>query len=103
MLENDTELESKYTSVAVLEDTEAPENPEDEVDFHYACFVKSYHRSNLFILDRDQHDPVNKGLLTGDDLLSKQGIEAIKEFIGYQDNGGNSNLLVLAPSSDLAL
>ncbi|KAI0549986.1 ubiquitin carboxyl-terminal hydrolase, family 1 [Xylaria curta] len=101
VLENDVELESKYTSVAVLGDTEAPENPEDEVDFHYICFVKSHRRSHLFILDGDRDGPVDKGLLTGDDLLSKQGIEAIKEFIGYYDNGGNFSLLALAPSTDL--
>ncbi|KAI0457958.1 ubiquitin carboxyl-terminal hydrolase, family 1 [Xylaria acuta] len=101
VLENDTELESKYASVAVLGDTEAPENPEDEVDFHYVCFVKSHRRSNLFVLDGDR-GPVDKGLLAGDDLLSKQGIEAIKEFIGHHDNGGKFSLLALAPSSDLA-
>ncbi|KAI0809950.1 ubiquitin carboxyl-terminal hydrolase, family 1 [Xylaria sp. FL0064] len=100
VLENDTNLESIYTSVAVLGDTEAPENPEDEVDFHYVCFVKSYRGSNLFILDGDRHGPVDKGLLTEDDLLSKQGIEAIKEFIEHHDNGGSFSLLALAPSSD---
>ncbi|RYC55204.1 hypothetical protein CHU98_g11003 [Xylaria longipes] len=101
VLENDAELESKYTSVAVLGDTEAPENAEDEVDFHYVCFVKSHHSSNLFILDGDRNGPVEKGLMAGDDLLSEQGIEAIKEFIRHHDNGGNFSLLALAPSSDL--
>ncbi|KAI1756031.1 ubiquitin carboxyl-terminal hydrolase, family 1 [Xylaria castorea] len=102
VLENDVELESKYTSVAAFGDTEAPENPEDEVDLHYACFVKSHHRSNLFILDGDRQGPVDKGLLTGDDLLCEQGIEAVKDFIGQHDNGGSFSLLALAPSSDLA-
>ncbi|KAI1270791.1 ubiquitin carboxyl-terminal hydrolase, family 1 [Xylaria sp. FL0933] len=100
VLEGDRELESMYNSVAVLGDTMAPENPEDEVDFHYVCFVKSYRGSNLFILDGDRHGPVDKGLLTEDDLLSKQGIEAIKEFIDQHDNGGSFSLLALAPSSD---
>ncbi|KAI1735513.1 ubiquitin carboxyl-terminal hydrolase, family 1 [Xylaria scruposa] len=100
VLESDVELESKYTSVAVLGDTVAPENPEDEVDFHYICFVKSHRRSHLFILDGDRDGPVDKGLLAEDDLLSKQGIDAIKEFIGHYDNGGGFSLLALAPSTD---
>ncbi|KAI3328113.1 ubiquitin carboxyl-terminal hydrolase, family 1 [Xylariaceae sp. AK1471] len=101
VLENDAELELKYNSVAVLGDTEAPENAEDEVDFHYVCFVKSHIRNNLFILDGDRNGPIDKGLLTGDDLLSNHGIEAIKEFIRHHDNGGHFSLLALAPSPDL--
>ncbi|KAI1345473.1 ubiquitin carboxyl-terminal hydrolase, family 1 [Xylaria sp. FL0043] len=100
VVENDGELESMYNSVAVLGDSKTPGNPEDEVDFHYVCFVKSYRGSNLFVLDGDGHGPVDKGLLTEDDLLSKQGIEAIKEFIDQHGNGGNFSLLALAPSSD---
>lgn len=100
VLENDAELESKYTSVAILGDTEAPENPEDEVDFHYVCFVKSQHSGNLFILDGYQSGPIDKGLLIEDDLLSTQGIEAVQEFISRHDNGGGFSLLALAPSSD---
>ncbi|TRX93375.1 hypothetical protein FHL15_005650 [Xylaria flabelliformis] len=102
VLENDVELELKYNSVAVLGDTEAPENPEDEVDFHYVCFVKSHQRSHLFILDGDRNGPVDRGLLIEDDLLSKRGIETIKEFIGHYDNGRNFGLLALAPGIDLA-
>ncbi|KAI0856273.1 ubiquitin carboxyl-terminal hydrolase, family 1 [Xylaria cubensis] len=102
VLENDVELKSKYNSVAVLGDTDPPENPEDEVDFHYVCFVKSHHSSHLFILDGDRNGPVDRGLMTEDDLLSKQGIEAIKEFIGHNDNGGNFSLLALAPRIDPA-
>jgi ubiquitin carboxyl-terminal hydrolase L3 len=39
VLEDSKELESAYTSVATEGDTQAPENAEDEVDFHYICFV----------------------------------------------------------------
>ncbi|KAI0876664.1 ubiquitin carboxyl-terminal hydrolase, family 1, partial [Hypoxylon argillaceum] len=101
MLENDTELESKYNAVAVIGDTEAPENAEEEVDFHYVCLVKSHTGNNLFILDGDRNGPVDRGLLAGDDLLSDQGIGALKEFIRDHDNGGHFSLLALAPSSNL--
>ncbi|KAI1323738.1 ubiquitin carboxyl-terminal hydrolase, family 1 [Xylariaceae sp. FL0255] len=98
ILENDSELESKYHSVALLGDTEAPENPEDEVDFHYVCFVKSH--GDLYVLDGDRNWPISKGALPGDDLLSEQGVLAIKEFISGHDNGGGFSLLALSPTSN---
>jgi ubiquitin carboxyl-terminal hydrolase L3 len=101
VVESDAELESKYNSVALLGDTEAPETAEDEVDFHYVCFAKSHSKNRFFILDGDRNGPVDKGILTGDDLLSNQGVEIIKDFIRRHDNGGHFSMLALAPSSDL--
>ncbi|KAJ8107963.1 hypothetical protein ONZ43_g6570 [Nemania bipapillata] len=100
VLENDANLELKYNAVAMMGDTKAPENAEDEVDFHYVCFVKSHLEGNLFILDGDQDGPVDRGLLAGDDLLCEQGIEALKEFIRGHDHGGHFNLLALALESE---
>ncbi|KAI1268711.1 ubiquitin carboxyl-terminal hydrolase, family 1 [Xylariaceae sp. FL1019] len=105
-LEADKDLESKYNMVATQGDTEPPENAEDEVDFHYVCFVKSHLNDNLFILDGDRDGPIDKGSFTGQDLFSNQGIEAIQDFIRHHDsdgeNGGQFSLLALAPSSETA-
>ncbi|KAI0103790.1 ubiquitin carboxyl-terminal hydrolase, family 1 [Nemania sp. FL0031] len=101
ILENDTELESKYKAVAQMGNTEAPENPEDEVDFHYVCFVKSTSKDNLFLLDGDRNGPVDQGLLAEDDLLSEKGIRVLKEFIRSHDNGGHFSLLGLSRNTDL--
>ncbi|KAJ8125053.1 hypothetical protein O1611_g8587 [Lasiodiplodia mahajangana] len=97
ILENDTELDSKYSAVARMGDTEAPENAEDEVNFHYVRFAKSTPKGNLFILDGDRNGPVDKGLLPGDELFSEQGIQVLNEFIRDHDNGGHFSLLALSP------
>ncbi|KAL6400881.1 putative ubiquitin carboxyl-terminal hydrolase isozyme l3 protein [Ilyonectria robusta] len=98
VLENDKELESKYHSVAILGDTEAPQNAESEVDFHYVCFVKSHRNGNLYIMDGDKNGPINRGPMSNDDLLSEQGIEAVMEFIRQHDDSGQYSLLALAPN-----
>lgn len=97
LLENDDELEGTYKSVAVLGDTAAPENPEDKVDFHYVCFVKSRCNDNLYLLDGDRERPLKESILRSSDLLCEQGTEIIHRFIKKHDNGGNFSLLALAP------
>jgi ubiquitin carboxyl-terminal hydrolase L3 len=98
-LENDMELESAYRMVATRGTSAVPANPEDEVDFHYVCFVKSNKNNHLYELDSDRKGPKDRGpLQPNDDVLSESGRIAIKEFIQRED-GQNSNfsLLVLAP------
>lgn len=99
MLENDKELESKYHSVAILGDTEAPQNAESGVDFHYVCFVKSHRNDNVYTMDGDKNGPINGGPMSSNDLLSEQGIEAVMEFIRQHDDSGQYSLLALAPNS----
>ncbi|KAF2678087.1 ubiquitin carboxyl-terminal hydrolase isozyme L1 [Lentithecium fluviatile CBS 122367] len=98
-LENDMELESAYKTVATRGTSDVPTNPEDEVDFHYVCFVKSNKNGHLYELDGDRKGPKDRGPLgPNDDVLSESGRSAIKEFI-QREHGQNSNfsLLVLAP------
>ena len=98
-LENDSELESDYKMIATRGSSEVPENPEDGVDFHYVCFVKSSKNGHLYELDGDRKGPKDRGLLKpNDDVLSEGGRNAIKEFI-QREQGHNSNfgLLALAP------
>jgi ubiquitin carboxyl-terminal hydrolase L3 len=87
-LENDMELELAYRLVATQGTSEVPTNPEDEVDFHYVCFVKSNKNNHLYELDGDRKGPKDRGPLEpNDDVLSER------------EHGQNSNfsLLVLAP------
>ncbi len=100
LLENDAELESAYSMVALQGDSEVPENPEVEVDFHYVCFVKSHNDGHLYEMDGDRKGPVDRGLLGSDqDVLDERSLDLIREFIQRED-GGNTNfsLLVLAPA-----
>lgn len=89
-------LEAAYNSVAVLGDTEAPGNPEDEIDFHYVCFVKSHLNDNLYLMDGDRSGPSVESILPDADLLSTQGMEMIRRFIEKYKGGGNISLLALA-------
>lgn len=76
-----------------------PTNAEDEVDFHYVCFVKSNINGHLYELDGDRKGPKDRGRLElNEDVLSDGGRKAIREFI-QREHGQNSNfsLLALAP------
>ncbi|KAA8623474.1 ubiquitin carboxyl-terminal hydrolase isozyme L1 [Pyrenophora tritici-repentis] len=100
VLENDTELESAYREVATQGSSQVPANAEDEVDFHYVCFVKSNENGHLYELDGDRKGPKDRGPLEPDeDVLSDGGRKVIKEFI-EREQGQNTNfsLLALAPT-----
>ncbi len=96
-LEDDEELEAEYRAVALQGDTQPPANPEDEVDFHYICFVKSHKDGNLYELDGSRKGPVNWGPVTEDDMLSKECLRVVKEFIGSVAKDMGFSLLALAP------
>ncbi|KAI9791849.1 MAG: ubiquitinyl hydrolase 1 [Peltula sp. TS41687] len=99
-LEDSKELESAHAEAAKMGCSEIPANPEDEVDFHYVCFVKSHHDGHLYELDGDRKGPVDRGLRlkSEEDLLSEGGLSIIREFIEREDGGNlNFSLLALAP------
>ncbi|TPX14028.1 uncharacterized protein E0L32_000422 [Thyridium curvatum] len=99
LLEDDEQLESAYKAVALQGDSEVPGNPEDEVDFHYVCFVKSHKNGHLYELDGDRKGPVDWGRLDSeDDVLSEKGLGVIREFIGGISRGVGFSLLALAPA-----
>ncbi|VBB77981.1 Putative ubiquitin carboxyl-terminal hydrolase [Podospora comata] len=97
-LENDTNLEAAYKTVALQGDSAVPENPEDEVDFHYVCFVRSPKNGHLYELDGDRKGPINLGEFEEDDLLSEQGLRVLREFIEKTECEGGVSLLALAPA-----
>jgi hypothetical protein len=91
-LENDTELESAYKTVATRGTSDVPADPEHEVDSHYVCFVKSNKDDHLYELDGDRKGPKDSGPLKPNDaVLSEDGRSAIKEYIQRED-GQNYNL-----------
>ena len=78
-------------------DTDPPEHAEDEVDFHYVCFVKSHKDGHLYELDGDRRGPVDWGLFPGEDVLSRDGLVVIREFIKPVERSVGFSLLALAP------
>ncbi|PKX96924.1 ubiquitin carboxyl-terminal hydrolase isozyme L1 [Aspergillus novofumigatus IBT 16806] len=99
VIEDDADLEAAYKAVSLQGDSEVPENPEDEVDFHYVCFVKSHRNGHLYELDGDRNGPIDRGLLgPNEDVLSMSGLSVIQEFVQREKERGNQfSLLVLAP------
>jgi ubiquitin carboxyl-terminal hydrolase L3 len=99
VLEGDELLESEYHTVALQGDSDVPDNPEDEVDFHYVCFVKSHRNHHLYLLDGDRKGgPIDLGHLgENSDALSNEVLERVREFIGKCALGVGFSLLALAP------
>ncbi|KAF2124507.1 ubiquitin C-terminal hydrolase L3 [Dothidotthia symphoricarpi CBS 119687] len=101
VLEDSQDLEHAYAEVARKGDTEAPVNPEDEVDFHYVAFVKSDANSHLYQLDGDRKRPIDLGLLDADaDALSDKCLDVIRRMITGER--GNLNFSLMALVSDQA-
>lgn len=98
VLEEDKELESAYKEVALQGESEAPQNPEDEVDFHYVCFVRSRKDGRLYELDGDRKAPVDWGTFTEDDILSEKGLTVIRQFMRVVESEVGFSLLALAPA-----
>lgn len=100
MLEDDAELESAYRMVALQGDSEVPQNPEDEVDFHYVCFVRSHRDGHLYEMDGDRKGPVDRGSLAAEeDVLAERSLSVIRDFMKREDGlNASLNLLVLAPA-----
>jgi ubiquitin carboxyl-terminal hydrolase L3 len=53
-LEDSADLERAHTAAATQGDSAVPENAEDEVYFHYVCFVKSHKDGQLYEMDGDR-------------------------------------------------
>ncbi|KAK7750062.1 ubiquitinyl hydrolase 1 [Diatrype stigma] len=98
VLEEDEELELAYEEVALQGDSEAPENPEDEVDFHYVCFVRSHKDGHIYELDGDRKAPVNWGASAENDMLAGKGLGVIKQFTMQVESDTGFSLLALSPT-----
>ena len=82
ILEDSQDLAEVYLQAALEKDSEAPLNPEDEVDFHYTCFVKSGPNGHLYELDGDRSGPAVVGALQPEeDVVCESGLNAIREYI----------------------
>ena len=101
-LENSVELQTMYAMAATGGDTLAPTNAEDEVDFHFVCFVKSNKNSRIYELDGDRAGPIDKGIIlaSGDDMLAAGGLSIVKEYIQREGSGGSGfSLMALVSTS----
>lgn len=95
-LESDEEVERVYAEVATKGDTEAPANAEEEVDFHYIAFVKSYTNSHLYQLDGVRKRPIKLELLDeSEDALSEKCLAVIRSMMVEGEDSLNFSLMAL--------
>ena len=94
VLEDSQEIELAYRTVALQGDSEVPENPEDEVDYHYVCFVKASKNNHIYELDGDKKGPVDHGYCPKD-VLDEVGLKIVRSYID-REKGGNVNFSLLA-------
>ncbi|KAL8645842.1 MAG: hypothetical protein Q9226_007116 [Calogaya cf. arnoldii] len=95
-LETSKELEDLYRIAAEQGSSSVP-NAEDEVDFHYVCFVKGKDGQSLYELDGDLKGPVHRGTLSTQDKSSffDAGINAVKDCV-RKDIGGDASFSLMA-------
>ena len=90
-----------YAAAAMKGDSTVPTDAEDEVDFHFVCFVKSHKNGHLYEMDGDRKGPVDTGVLLGpeEDIFAARGLGIVRKFI-ERENGASLNfsLLVLTPT-----
>jgi ubiquitin carboxyl-terminal hydrolase L3 len=99
-LEDSKDLEAAHAHAAKRGDTVVPVNAEDEVDFHYICFVPSHRNNHVYEMDGDKKGPVDTGLALndGEDLLSK-GVSLVREVIQHEGGSDlNFSLMALVPT-----
>lgn len=100
VLESSDAIETAYRAIALQGDSEVPESAEDEVDYHYVCFVKSQINQHLYELDGDRNGPIDRGFFGADqDVMAGNGLDVIREYI-QREKGGNPSfgLLALGPA-----
>lgn len=96
ILEDSEEIESAYATVARQGDSEVPENPEDEVEFHYVCFVRSPKSGHIYELDGDRKGPIDRGKFEGaEDMLSEGCLNLVRDFITKEKGNLNFSLMAL--------
>ncbi|KAF4845039.1 Ubiquitin carboxyl-terminal hydrolase isozyme L3 [Colletotrichum siamense] len=96
-LEASTELEDAYSSIATKGDTAAPASAEDEVDFHYICFVKSPDTGHLYELDGDRKGPVDRGVPDEEQRvdLGQKSLDIVRQFIAQGGDNIGFSLMAL--------
>ncbi|KAK4101367.1 ubiquitin carboxyl-terminal hydrolase, family 1 [Parathielavia hyrcaniae] len=96
-LEDSTELDDAYAKVALQGTSRVPDNAEDEVDFHYVCFVKSQNSGRLYELDGDRRGPVDRGLVLEpeEDVLAPRSVNVVQGYMEREQGNMNFSLMAL--------
>ncbi|KAF2844509.1 cysteine proteinase [Plenodomus tracheiphilus IPT5] len=95
-LECSEELKQLYAAAAARGNT-APPAPDDEVDFHFVCFVKAGPTSIIYELDGDRNGPIPRGtaISAQDDMLTGVGLQILRDTI-KRENGESVGFSLMA-------
>lgn len=95
-LETSAKIKDNYDLAARSGGSEAPEDPEESVDYHYTTFVTSGGR--LIELDGDSRGAIDRGLLTRQDegALGPTCLDVIDTYRGVE---GDFHVLKLVRAS----
>ncbi|WYZ41058.1 hypothetical protein EsH8_IV_001399 [Colletotrichum jinshuiense] len=101
VLESSDELEEAYASIATKGDTAAPASAEDEVNFHYICFVKSPDTGHLYELDGDRKGPVDRGVPEEEEKvdLGSKSLDVVRKFIAQGGENIGFSLMALVENA----
>lgn len=82
VLEESAKLEKIYTTLANEGCSPVPP-AEEEIDFHYVCFVKLDSDQHLYELDGDCTGPIDTGVVLAerDDVLCEKSVKFMKGYI----------------------
>jgi ubiquitin carboxyl-terminal hydrolase L3 len=97
LLESSGDIEQAHAAVAVKGDSAVPESAEDEVYYHYICFVPGADGC-LYELDGDRKGPVSLGKIqVGEhgDILGPDTISLIRKYIDQASGNIGYNLMAL--------
>ncbi|KAJ7121021.1 hypothetical protein C8R44DRAFT_623086 [Mycena epipterygia] len=96
-LEASEGIAGAYHRAATQGGTAVP-NAEDEVYFHYVCFVKSPLNGHVYEMDGDRNGPLDRdGTLEGDRDILSGGLKLAKSFI--QSGNPHFQLMALVPAT----
>jgi ubiquitin carboxyl-terminal hydrolase L3 len=95
-LEDSIELESIYNKAAMEGDSIVPTDAQEEVDFHYVCFVKT-EDCRIYELDGDRKGAIYRGLdlAAKDDMLGRASLNLVQDYID-QERGENIGFSLMA-------
>ncbi|KAJ7628717.1 ubiquitin C-terminal hydrolase L3 [Roridomyces roridus] len=94
-LESSLGIAEAYRQAATQGGTAVP-NAEDEVEFHYICFVKSSLNGHIYELDGDRNGPIDRqGDLDGETDLLTGGLQLVNSVI--QAGNPHFQLMALVP------
>ncbi|KAJ7057238.1 ubiquitin C-terminal hydrolase L3, partial [Mycena amicta] len=96
-LESSQSIADAHRQAATQGSTAVP-NAEDEVAFHYVCFVKSPGNDHIYEMDGDRNGFLDRdSFLDGDRDLLSGGLKLVRSFV--KDDNQQFQLMALVPTS----